>query len=259
VTDPALPEHAAENARYWDGMAEEWVAAGERSWAATEPTWGSWGAPDDQVRLLPDDMRGMRAIELGCGTGYVSAWMARRGAAVVGVDVSAAQLATARRLQAEHGLDAISFVEASAEQVPEPDASFDFAVSEYGAAIWCDPYVWVPEAARLLKPGGRLHFLGNHPLALLCSPLDGSPADATLHRDWRGMHRFDWREVDIDPGGVEFNLGPAAWMHLFRDAGFAVEDHLEIHATDPTDDRDAVPGWWAHRFPAEQVWKLRRV
>lgn len=257
MTAGSLPDHAAENARYWDAMADEWVAGGERAWSS-EPTWGSWAAPDDQVQLLPADMHGMRAIELGCGTGYVSAWMVRRGAEVVGVDVSAEQLATARRLSVEHGLD-IDFREVSAEAVPEPDASFDFAVSEYGAAIWCDPHVWVPEAARLLRPGGRLHFLGNHPLALVCMPLDGSPADATLHRDWRGMHRFDWREVQTDPGGVEFNLGIADWMRLFRDAGFVVEDHLELGATDPGEDRYSVPGWWAHRFPAEQVWKLRRT
>lgn len=253
----SLPEHAAENARYWDDMADQWVAAGERAWAS-EPTWGNWGAPDDAVRLLPDDMTGMRAIELGCGTGYVSAWMVRRGAEVVGVDVSAEQLATARRLSAENRVE-IDLRQESAEAVSEPDASFDFAVSEYGAAIWCDPYVWIPEAARLLKPGGRLHFLGNHPLAMVCTPLDGSPAEAMLHRDWRGMHRFDWRQVDVDPGGVEFNLGIADWMHLFRDTGFVVEDHLELGAPDPAEDRYAVPGWWAARFPAEQVWKLRRT
>jgi SAM-dependent methyltransferase len=258
VSDPR-PEHVEENARYWDATAAEWVAAGERHWAEAAPTWGCWAASDDEVGLLPADMAGLRAIELGCGTGYVSAWMARRGAEVVGVDVSAEQLATARRLQAEHGLDAISFVEASAEAVPEPDASFDFAVSEYGAAIWCDPHVWIPEAARLLRPGGELRFLGNHPLSMACMPVDGSPAEAVLHRPWRGMHRFDWRHVEVDPGGVEFNLGIADWFRLFRDSGFVVVDPHALHASDPSEDRFAVPGWWAARYPAEQVWKLRRV
>lgn len=37
--------------------------------------------------------------------------------------------------------------------------SFDFAISEYGACLWVDPKKWVAEAARLLRPGGRLHFL----------------------------------------------------------------------------------------------------
>ena len=258
MTTGPLPEHAAENARHWDDTAHEWVESGERAWAAEVPHWGAWQLSDAEVSLLPEDMTGMRAIELGCGTGYVSAWMARRGADVVGVDVSTEQLATARRLSAEHGID-VDLRQASAEAVPEPDASFDFAVSEYGAAIWCDPHVWIPEAARLVRRGGRLHFLGTHPLALVCTPLDGSRTDATLHRDWRGMHRFDWRDAAVDPGGVEFNLAIADWMHLFRDVGFVVEDHLELFAPDPTEDRFAVPGWWAHRFPAEQVWKLRRT
>jgi len=252
------PEHVEENARYWDGMAQDWVASGERAWALEIPTWGNWSLPDAEVGLLPDDMTGLRAIELGCGTGYVSAWMARRGATVVGVDVSSAQLATARRLQEEHGVAGIDFVEASAEAVPEPDGSFDFAVSEYGAAIWCDPHVWVPEAARLLRPGGRLHFHGCHPLLMVCYPDDGSPADERLHRDWFGMHRFDWRHVELDPGGIEFNLTTADWLRLFRATGFEVEDHLELQAPPDATDRYAVPASWARRWPAEQVWKLRR-
>ena len=48
--------------------------------------------------MLPADMSGLAAIELGCGTGYVSGWMARRGASVVGIDNSRRQLDTARRL-----------------------------------------------------------------------------------------------------------------------------------------------------------------
>ena len=59
------------------------VCAGESSWAQTEPTWGIWGVPNKTLSLLPDDMSGLRAVELGCGTGYVSAWMRRRGAEFV--------------------------------------------------------------------------------------------------------------------------------------------------------------------------------
>lgn len=237
-------------------MAGQWVARGEDSWARSTPKWGSWELPDEGIELLPDDMSGMRAIELGCGTGYVSAWMARRGAEVVGIDVSDEQLATARRLADEHGVH-LSLIHGSAEAVPEKDASFDFAVSEYGAALWCDPYVWIPEAARLLAPGGRLAFLTNHPLLSLCYPPDGDVADDTLHRPYFGLHRLDWSDASIDPGGIEFNLPISEWMRLFDDAGFDVDEFLELQApTSIDDDRYAMTAAWARQWPSEMAWKL---
>lgn len=255
----SLPEHVEENRRYWNGMADQWVAAGERSWASDQPYWGIWHLPEAELRLLPEDMSGMRAIELGCGTGCVSSWMARRGAEVVGIDISGEQLATARRLAAQHGV-ALTFLEGSAEGVLEPDATFDFAISEYGAAIWCDPHVWVREAARLLKSGGRLVFLGSHPLAAVCASADGESVDERLHRPWFDLHRLDWRDSAIDPGGIEFNLPFSAWLGLFADAGFGVEGYLELQAPpDAEGQKFMAPASWAKQFPSEQVWKLRRL
>lgn len=254
----SLPEHVAHNRAYWDGMAHEWVAAAERNWAMAVPVWGIWGLPDTSVSLLPKSMAGLRAIELGCGTAYVSAWMARRGAVCIGIDNSEVQLATARRLAAEHGV-ALELVHGNAEVVPLPDESVDFAVSEYGAAIWCDPYAWIPEAHRLLKPGGELSFLGTHPLAMVCTPHSGDPSDEALHRDWFGMHRFDFRGADVDPGGVEFNLGTAEWMRLFAETGFRVLDYRELQAPPgEAEDRYGLPVKWARRWPGEQVWRLRK-
>jgi ubiquinone/menaquinone biosynthesis C-methylase UbiE len=95
--------------------------------------------PDSELHALSEDLAGKDAIELGCGTAYVSAWLARCGARVVGLDTSAVQLATARRLQREHGLE-LTLIHGNAEHVPYPDASFDLAISEYGACLWTDPY-----------------------------------------------------------------------------------------------------------------------
>ena len=260
VTDPAVGpvDHVAENRRYWDAGAANWVAAGERAWAAAEPTWGIWGIPNAELALLPDDLTGMRAIELGCGTGYVSAWMRRRGASVYAIDNSAEQLATATRLAGEHGIDDIDWVHGSAEEVPEPDASFDFAISEYGAAIWCDPHVWIPEAHRLLRHGGRLVFLGNHPLAMVCTPADGAaPTGLTLEVDYFGLGRLDWTAAVDDPGGIEFNMEISSWMHLFDDVGFDVVDFHEIQAPSSAEGTAfSVSASWARRFPAEQAWEL---
>src|SRR5262245_48192765 len=138
MAEPPLTEHARVNRDHWDGDAPNWVADGERKWRS-EPSWGMWSVSVPSI--LPDDMTGLDAIELGCGTAYVSAWMARRGAGVVAIDNSEQQLATARRLASEHGVE-LTLVHGDAESVPYPDGSFDFAISEYRAAIWCDPYGW---------------------------------------------------------------------------------------------------------------------
>ena len=253
-----LPEHARVNRDLWNADADAWVAAGERSWRSDAPSWGMWGLPEAQLQLLPADMSGLHAIELGCGTGYVSAWMARRGARVVGIDVSERQLETARRLARAHDVD-VTLVHGNAEAVPYPDESFDFAISEYGAALWCDPGSWIPEACRLLRPGGQLVFLGPSPWAAVCSPPSGGDVGPILMRDYFGLHRLDWRTVEIDPGGIEFHLPISEWLRLFRQAGFTLLDYLELQAPASADEvRFQIPATWARRWPSEHVFKLSK-
>jgi SAM-dependent methyltransferase len=186
----------------------------------------------------------------------VSAWLARRGARVVGIDNSPRQLETARTLQAEFGLD-FPLLLGNAEQVPLPDASFDLAISEYGAAIWADPYLWIPEAARLLRPGGRLVFLGNAALLMLAVPdyeADG-PAGDRLRRDYFGMHRFEWP----DDESVEFHLNHGDMIRLLRSSGFEIEDLVELRPpAGATTDFPFVTADWARRWPAEEAWKARK-
>jgi SAM-dependent methyltransferase len=255
VSPNELPEHVRRNRALWDRWADNYVAAGERGWASDAPKWGIWGVPESQVGMFPLDLAGKDAIELGCGTAYVSARMARRGARVVGVDNSEAQLATARRLQHEHGID-FALVHGNAEAVPYPDGSFDFAVSEYGACLWADPRRWVPEAARLLRPGGRLAFLTNAFLLTLCMPPeDDVAATDRLLRPAFGMSRIEW------PGdhGVEFHLSHGEWIKLLRRSGFEIEDLVEIRPPEGAVTRyPFVTLEWSRQWPCEEVWKARK-
>lgn len=256
--EPDLPEHVRVNRQHWDDMAEQWVASGKRAWESAEPYWGVWHVPEAQLGMLPTDMTGMRAIELGCGTGYVAGWMARRGARVVGVDNSERQLVSARAFAEAHGVE-LDLRHGNAESLPIADESFDFAISEYGAAIWCDPRIWIPEAHRLLAPGGRLVFLGTTRLAHMTTPPDGSLLDDRLHRPCFGLSKMDWRALEIEPGGIEFTLSMSSWLALFRETGFDVLDLIEIQAPeDPQHESVFCPTDWGRKWPYEQVWKLRK-
>lgn len=248
-------DHVARNRDAWDGFAADYVAGGHRNWASSEITWGIFDVPESRVGMLPSDLAGMDVVELGCGTGYVSAWLARRGARPVGIDNSPAQLETARRFQAEFGVEFPLHL-GDAEQTPFADESFDFAISEYGAAIWCDPYRWIPEAARILRPGGRLSFLGNSVLLMLATASDDdeAPVGERLERPLFGMHRFAWQD-----GSVEFHLPHGEMIRLLRDSGFEIEDLVEVQIPDgATTSYPYVSPEWARRWPAEEVWKARK-
>jgi SAM-dependent methyltransferase len=250
-----LPEHVRRNRESWDSWAHEYVEAAERNWAAEDPTWGIWGVPESDLPMLPEDADGLDVIEMGCGTAYVSAWLARRGARPVGIDNSEAQLETARRLQAKHGIE-FPLHHGNAEDVPFPDASFDFAISEYGASIWCDPYRWIPEAARLLRPGGRLIFLVNSVLLSLCVPdAENEAAGDRLLRPQFGMHRFEWSDDD----SVEFHLPHGEMLALLRANGFDVEELVDVRPSEGSTTRyPFVTLEWARRWPCEEVWKARK-
>jgi SAM-dependent methyltransferase len=257
MDQPELPDHVARNRVYWDEVnAPRYAPSGRRSWATDEVSWGVFGVPEAELHVLPDDVRGLDVVELGCGTAYVSAWLARRGASVTGIDNSEEQLRTARTLQDEHGLH-FPLIHGNAEVTGLPDDSFDLAISEYGASIWADPYRWIPEAARILRPGGELSFLVNGALWVLTVPEtdDGGPASDRLLRPYFGMHRFEWPGVS----GVEFYLGHGDWIRLLRANGFEVLDLIEVRAPEGA----AQPGHqlvdpeWARNWPAEEIWKAR--
>jgi SAM-dependent methyltransferase len=251
------PDYVAINREEWTRANERYTDAAARdAWAQTEVTWGQWSLPESEVRILPD-VAGKDVIELGCGTAYFGAWLKRAGARrVVGVDVTPAQLETARRMDAEFHLG-LELIEANAEDVPLPDESFDLVFSEYGASIWCDPKLWIAEAARLLRPGGELTFMRGTTLRILCSPDEGLVGDR-LERPQKGMYRLDWEEDD--EAGVEFHPGMADMLAILRVNGFELLDFRELFAPEDAVDHEYyfhLPAEWAKRWPAEEIWRLR--
>jgi SAM-dependent methyltransferase len=249
------PEYVHQNIANWTRANTEYTdSSAAHAWAQEEITWGLFETPESQLNIL-GDVSGLDVVELGCGTAYFSAWLARRGARVVGVDPTPAQLATARRLQGETGIE-FPLIEAIGEDVPLPDSSFDLVHSEYGASLWADPYRWVPEAARLLRPGGRLIFLSNSLVCALCMTMDGV-------REQLARPQFELRKVEWpDTGEVEFQLGHGDWIDLLRANGFEIERLVELFADaddEPHTYYKYVTAEWARKWPADEIWVTRKA
>jgi SAM-dependent methyltransferase len=219
MNEPTSSDHAARNREEWDRLAAEYFVQGRDAWASDEPFWGIWHVPESQAGVLPEKLEDRDAVEFG--------------------------------------LD-FPLVQADAEAVPLRSESFDLVISEYGASIWCDPYRWVPEAARLLRPGGELIFLVNGTILMLSVPdleADG-PATERLLRPYFGMHRFEWPD---DPA-VDFHLGYGDWIRLLRTNGLEVTDLIEVRPSEGSTTRyPFVTLEWAQRWPCEEVWKARKA
>jgi SAM-dependent methyltransferase len=250
-----VPDYVTRNRDLWTTTNAEYTDVdAARSWVKEDITWGVFGVPEKEVDVL-GDVADLDVVELGCGTAYFSAWLAKRGARPVGVDVTPAQLETARRCMVETGIE-FQLVEASAEEVPLPDASFDLAFSEFGASIWCDSYRWIPEAHRLLRAGGRLVFLRSSPLVILCAVEEPDSTSEQLQRPQRGMHRLEWSD-----GGVEFHLAHGDMLRLLRGTGFEVEDLIELYAPEGAETHEYysyVTAEWARQWPSEEIWVARK-
>ncbi|MEP6638411.1 MAG: class I SAM-dependent methyltransferase [Chloroflexota bacterium] len=258
TSDPRGPSDLgpddARNQASWDAYSDEYQAKHGLQLAESGGlAWGTAQIPESELRVL-GEVAGKDILELGCGAAQWSIALARRGARPVGIDLSSRQLDHARRLMAEAGV-AFPLLNASAESVPMPDASFDIVFCDHGAMSFADPYRTVPEVARLLRPGGLFAFNQHAPIETICWPLGAKKVGDRLAIDYFGMHRFE------DDDEVWFQLPYGDWIRLFRANGLVVEDLIEPRpAADATSSyRDAEHLAWARRWPSENIWRLRRT
>jgi ubiquinone biosynthesis O-methyltransferase len=103
------------------------------------------------------DWRGKAVLDLGCGGGFMAEALARRGAAVTGIDPAAQAIAIATRHAADTGL-AIRYLAGSGEALPFVDGSMDIVVSVDVLEHVSDLGLVLAEVARVLKPGGLFLF-----------------------------------------------------------------------------------------------------
>jgi SAM-dependent methyltransferase len=244
---------ALHNRARWDADADEYQARNREMLAGAEPRWGMWQLPEAELQIL-GEVAGKDVLEYGCGAAQWSILLAGMGARPVGMDNSGRQLEHARRLQAEAGVE-FPLVHASAGDAPLDDASFDVVFCDHGAMTFADPYITVPEVARLLRPGGVFAFSHSTPLSQLSWRDDEEVIDPELHRAYFDLHRIAWQDE-----AIEFTLPQGDWMRLFRVNGLVVERLHEVQPPEGAESsyRNAEETAWARRWPMEQIWKVRK-
>jgi SAM-dependent methyltransferase len=246
-----MTDHVRRNRAFWDADADDYQSAHGDVLARHPKAWGVWRIPEDDLHAL-GDTTGLDVLEYGCGAAQWSLALARDGTRAVGLDQSTGQLRHAAAANQTQG-DAVALVCASGEAVPFADASFDVVFCDHGAMSFCDPYTTVPEVARLLRPGGRFVFAHSTPWGYITWNAKRDSTSRRLRNPYFGM-----RVDDSGEGTIDFHLPYGDWIRLFRANGLSVEDLVELQAPRRA---TSTYGWdrrWARRWPAEQIWKLRK-
>ena len=205
-----------EQAKAWDGdEGEHWATHHHRY--------------DDGVRLFHARLldaagigSGDRVLDVGCGCGQSTRDAARRApsGSALGVDLSAAMLAQARRAAERDGVTNATFLQADAQVHSFDPGAFDVAMSRFGAMFFGDAVAAFANIARAMVPGGRLVMLS-----------------------WRGLDQNEWlreirgalaagRTLPVPPPDAPSPFGladPDRVRHVLAAGGF---DDVELEAVD---------------------------
>jgi ubiquinone/menaquinone biosynthesis C-methylase UbiE len=146
-------------------------------------TAGERAAWDRILDLVVGGRGPLDALDVGCGTGFLSLELAGRGHRVSGIDFAPQMLAEARRKAAVQGL-AVRFEEGDAEQLPFAAASFDLVMTRHVLWTLPNPEAAIDEWIRVLRPGGRLAVMDSQ---FDPSVLERSPQNARSSAEYAGI------------------------------------------------------------------------
>lgn len=243
------------NRRGWDHRSSGYQKeVGGAEMYGGRVVWGPNRFPDDETGIL-GDVRGLEILEIGCGAAQFGIELARRGARVTGIDLSAEQLRHARQNVKAAGVP-MHLVRGNAERLSRfQDSSFDAVVSDF-AAGFMDLGKLLPEVRRVLRPGGMCALSWTSPI-LDCMTGDGSPPLVEFRHSY--FDRTPW----VDPGRNstwEFKRTYGDWVRSFAGAGLILEDLIEPQ----TPEGGSHSVWPQFRWertnlvPGTSIWKARK-
>ena len=209
----------------WEPSADDWLR-----WARTPGHDAYWWFRDSFFdELLPEPSGPL--LEVGCGEGRVARDLADRGHAVIGVDDAATLVCHARDADA-----ASTYVVADGASLPFADAVFEVVVAYNSLQVVADLTTTISEAARVLRPGGRLCACVVHPFTDL-APFDGETVSVR-------PGYFESERVDdtVERNGLTMRF--RGWTHSLEHYSRALEHAgLSIEAMREPRPRDDAPGY----------------
>lgn len=236
------------NRAAWDAWADDYqmrhgpLLRGDQSAA-----WGLWRLPEESLRLL-GDVSGQDVLELGCGAGYWSRALGLRNPrTVTALDISSNQLRHASSVVRDAK---VCLIQGDAERLPLRDGCIDLIFSDYGGMSWGQPNRTIPEAARVLRDGGRLVFCTHSPFFFVFWNDEAQRLEKEPQRPY-----FEVQTRIVRGIAVDHQLPHGEWISLMRGSGLLIEQLLEVRPPDEarTSFRDR-PLEWARKWPMEDIW-----
>ena len=204
----------------WEAFAREWIARCEEQRDEARE-----GLLDDWMLELVGDVSGKRVIDLGCGEGRFCRMLAARGAEVLGVDLQPAFIEYAEARKGEREKYLVGDME---ELQGVPDGAFDLAVSYISLVDVPDMLAAINQAARVLKPGGRLLVANLSPMATAVSTGNWWQRDDKGRKLHYKVDNYSEEGPRTLPFGPKFKLTNyhrmfSTTINAFIDAGLTVK------------------------------------
>jgi len=222
VRSEAPKDHVLTNKKHWDAVAKRERSNKTdmfkqiRDGASYIEKW------EPKIGPYLKRIKGKKIIVPQFGDGLVMLACAKKGAVVTGVDLSSEQIRFAREAAEYCGVD-VKLVEADWQNLPKsiPDNHFDLAVTECGIFIWIEKLdVWMRNAYRVLKKGGKLIVSDFHPLSIITDEKDGK---VTFRRSYFDQRPEVYQSEKHVPPSIEFRWKLSDVINAAIRAGFRID------------------------------------
>lgn len=248
MADPELT-----NRSFWNGASDHYQEQHGEMLESTALAWGVWRIPESDVSAL-GEVADRDVLEIGCGAAQWAVGLWGQGARVTALDMSERQLLHAQRRIDRAGVD-VPLIQASGEALPLADESFDLVFCDHGVMTFARPEFAVPEAARVLRPGGKLVFCHASPLRDIAWDRVTDTIVPAFTQDYFALGPLE------EDGVVSYQLAYGEWVRLFRRCSLAIEDLIELRPEPGAE--TSYDGFasleWARRWPAENIWCLAKI